>query len=250
MRLLSPLEERLCIKMLDGLPNINLFPNIINDEIGQCVIYTESGSESMVEIGFVNEKATTVSGFLKDEIRNEIIRISRVIITAVSLIQLLEKEGYILLHQTATFPTVFQFGPGRSNNQTKYVGFPLPDVQVRKLVIEYLNKDIIVTDEFRRFCSSGWFRKGFIARDEQRFRRQITIAYSALFVATIVGAINAGINIHTKFYTTGTKINQAQIDTLVKSLKVVGSKTDSLDVYITKSIEFVNKQLKAKNIHK
>jgi hypothetical protein len=169
---------------------------------------------------------TTQNAFPTDEETNVIIQrvedISVEILTAVNLFKMLENEGYILLLRRATIvPNESKFGGCISGLPSITHGFADPSVS--GLLLEYVHKEIIVTEEFRRFCEQG-----FIARDEQRFRRQIRIPTIGLYVAIAALLVNAVFNILPKV-TGGTKIKQEQIDTLAAGLRSVGIKLDSLN---------------------
>jgi hypothetical protein len=133
---------------------------------------------------------------------------------------MLEKEGYILLLQRATnIPNDSMFGGCIGN--MPLVSYQFADPSVSDLLIEYVHKDIIVTEEFQRFCGQR-----FVSRDEQRFRRQIGITTSALVVAIAALLVNTFFNFLPKF-TGGTKIKQEQIDTLANGLKSIEVKLES-----------------------
>ena len=135
---------------------------------------------------------------------------------------MLEKEGYIMLIRRATnLPNTSKFGGCIGGMPS--VRHQFSDPNIARLLIDYNSKEIEVTDEFRRFCDHG-----FVGRDEQRFRRQISRSTSALVIAITALLLNIFFNLLPKF-TGGTKIKQDQIDILVSGLKSVENKVDSLN---------------------
>ncbi|MBK9718260.1 MAG: hypothetical protein IPO85_12270, partial [Saprospiraceae bacterium] len=115
--------------------------------------------------------------------------LTQLVLTLVNLIRILENDGYIILVQTADrVSSQSQFGNCVINETKIYKEFP--DKNVIKLLLEYVEKEIVITEEFRRFCN-----KGFIARDEQRYKKQFIISTSALVVAICALCINTCINV-------------------------------------------------------
>lgn len=90
--------------------------------------------------------------------------------------------------------------------------------------------DIIPTDEFRRFCS-----RGFIARDEQRFQRQIHFTVGALAVSTLLLVLNMAFTFWPKM-TGESKKTLIKLDSMITDIHEIRStlfspkKTDSLQV--------------------
>lgn len=147
--------------------------------------------------------------------------ISLIILETVNLIKLLEKENYILTLQRAPNENEFKFGGCIGN--VPQISYPFADENISKLLIEYLQKEIYVTEEFRRFCLYG-----FIARDEQRFRKQFRITITALIVTIIALLLNTIFNLLPKI-SGGTKIKQEQIDNIRNDLRQINSNIDSLN---------------------
>ncbi len=148
-----------------------------------------------------------------------VFEVEDMLFTTVALIELLEKEGFLLIYQTNS---VFKIEGGRYvklENTTLGKGTEsgmkreIEDERYIDLMLKYCIKDIIPTDEFKRFC-----KRGFIARDEQRFRRQWLIAISALLVSVISSMANLK-----NFFSGGIKIKQEEIESIrldVEKIKV------------------------------
>jgi len=217
MRILSDTEKDLCRRILKGKNGYNVIPNIIDDKLQQVLISIDKSSNK-VEIIFPvrsiqlkNEDTQTIIERIND--------VSLLIVTICNLIALLEKEGYIMTVNQATEPnTKSKFGQG-TGNMPNNVSHRFPDRKVNDLLVEYVDKNIIITPEFERFC-----KKGFIARDEQRFTRQIRLAYCAFGVALFAALVN----VSSKF-SNGTAIKQQQIDTLSSSLTRITVRLDTLN---------------------
>lgn len=98
----------------------------------------------------------------KDEESNAIIEkveeISELVLQLVNLLQLLVKEGYVLMLERGSNskePKTF----GRCFRNTLSIDYTFKDQNIIDLFCEYTNKEFYVTEEFRRFC-----KKGYIAR--------------------------------------------------------------------------------------
>src|SRR5882672_9973677 len=99
MRLLNGEEQALCIKILDGNGHNNYLGNIIDHQLeGVCI-------SVLFDTGIVNLEFTIQNQFPTDKETEHIIeRVSQIsieILTAVNLINILEKDGYIMLLQRA-----------------------------------------------------------------------------------------------------------------------------------------------------
>ena len=107
---------------------------------------------------------------------------------------------------------------GRCVTNLPNIIYDFKDQSVINLLCEYTNKEIYVTEEFSRFC-----KKGHIARDEQRFKRQISITQIALGVAILALLLNVGINLVKKTPDSIT-INKIQIESIKESIDKIHSK--------------------------
>lgn len=221
MRLLSKEEKELCKIMLDGNDGYNCIQNIIDHKLKDILV---SVNKTKKEVGVLFPVWTNdVSKLPVEKIQTRLNEVGLLILTTCNLISLLEKEGYIMVYQKASqVSDVSKFGQGVGNAPGD-VSHHFSDKKVSAILIDYIDKVIVTTAEFERFCA-----KGFIARDEQRFKKQIGIAYSALGVALFAAFVNLGFNIWTKF-SGGTAIKQEQIDTLSSGLKSVENKMDSIN---------------------
>lgn len=214
MRLLNIDEQEICSRILNGNGNNNYLGNIIDNKLRGVRISITRNTQN-VDLLFTIKNSTPTQDEI-DETLGRINEISLLILNVVNLIKLLEKENYIMLLQKATtIPNQSAFGQGITNLPAITHNFSDPEIS--KLLIDYIDKEIFVTEEFRQFCENG-----FIARDEQRFRRQIRITTSALCVAILALVVNTVFNLLPKF-TGGTKIKQEQIDSIRKDLKKISN---------------------------
>lgn len=152
------------------------------------------------------------------------------LIVMISILELLEKDGYVLLFRvSARTQDVYEFGrkdldPGNIEE------VPIIDDRTLTLLCKYSRKDIIPTDEFRRFCS-----RSFIARDEQRFQRQIHFTVGALAVSTLLLVLNMAFTFWPKM-TGESKKPLIKLDSMITDIHEIRStlfspkKTDSLPV--------------------
>lgn len=239
MRLLNKDEQEFCRRILNGNGNNNYLGNIIDDKLWGVRISITRSPQRNVDLLFTiqNQQPT------QEEIDMTLQRsqdISVLILNVVNLIKLLEKENYIMLLQRATqIPNQSMFGQGIGN--LPFITSNFSDPTISTLLIDYVDKEIFVTEEFRQFCKNG-----FIARDEKRFRRQIFITTSALCVAILALVINTVFNLLPKF-TSGTKIKQEQIDSIRTDLHKISSSIDTLNLQIktTTKIDTLKNQPKA-----
>jgi hypothetical protein len=237
MRTLNKDEQDLCKRILAGNGDNNYLGNIIDHKLyGVRISLTRNSKKVELLFTIQNSISTTEEQKMLIQRSNEI---SFLILNVVNLIKLLEKENYIMLLQRATvIPNQSAFGQGISN--LPYISNSFSDPTFSELLIDYVDKEIFVTEEFRQFC-----QQGFIARDEQRFRRQIRITTSALFVALIALLINTAFNLLPRF-TGGTKIKQEQIDSLRTDLKKINSNIDSISGLTKQTTKKIYDELKKK----
>lgn len=146
--------------------------------------------EKLTEVGLTVDSANRKAALLlppRSESNAEQLRFKAIstLLTMVSVLELLEKDGYVLLFRISS-RTEEQYRFGRKDVDLKdALVYPIIDDRTLTLLCKYSRKDIIPTDEFRRFCSHG-----FISRDEQRFKRQISFTVSALAVSTALLVLN------------------------------------------------------------
>ena len=221
MRLLNKTEQELCLSILAGHGHDNYLGNIIDNRLQGVSI---SGKRDTLDVELLfnfwsgGQLPTDQESY---NIIQRIEEISLLILETVNLINLLEKDNYILTLQRSPHNDTFKFG-GCVGNVAK-VSHHFADAKISQLLIEYLQKEIYATEEFRQFC-----RHGFIARDEQRFRKQFCITTTALVVAIVALLLNTVFNLIPKF-SGGTKIKQEQIDNIRSDLRQINSNIDSLN---------------------
>lgn len=189
MRLLSSQEKDLCRRILEGHGRYNCIPNLIDSDLsGVLINLNRIAKIATIEIPI---SKINLSDDETEVIIGQVKCVSQLILVTVNLIILLEKEGYILTYSSVSQEDgQSRFGQGVGNSE-QCVDHQLPDKKITELLIEYSSKDILVTDEFLRFCNNG-----FIARDEQRFKKQITVAYTALVVALLAAFVNLFFNLY------------------------------------------------------
>lgn len=224
MRLLNDLEKLYCERIVTGAnQKKNNMSLIVEPDLADVLvrIHRKKGVPS-VDVNFDNSnvvrttdsKTANSTWTSRIEDPNRLRSVYLNLITAVNLIKLLEKDGYVLTYQDDEIPEDVAFGRGKVDFGTMGLFYDMSDDDLIKDIKRYAVRDLIVTEEFRRFV-----HEGFIARDEQRYKRQIRTALIALIVASFAALSNFGFNLHTKFSKKETQISQNQIDTLVLSIE-------------------------------
>lgn len=189
MRSLNKEEQQFCNRILQGNGNNNYIGNIIDDKLDNVRIVMNRQNSSVqicVTISSQNPTDEDISYVIK---RNT--EVCELILEVVNLIQLLEKEHYIMtLRRANQFQNPMSMGRGIVNLPCS--SSDIPDSNITNLLIEYCEKEIYVTEEFRLFCN-----RGFISRDEQRFQKQIKLTYGALIISIFALFFNTSFNVYT-----------------------------------------------------
>lgn len=176
MRLLSKQEQALCWHILQGDGNNNYLANILDDYLDGCKHETDGYSLSTtIDIGS-NPKAQINQTFIVlpsrpkpegDALIDEAAPkwhdyVQRLLLEIVTLIELLEQEGYIILVQNTPIKYNFSLGTklksigGDIKREQIYSRrWEVDDPFINKLLIEYNPKEIYVTEKFRVFCANG-----------------------------------------------------------------------------------------------
>ena len=108
--------------------------------------------------------------------------IRRLILETVTLIKLLQQEGYIMLFMNAPEEPNSSIGAGPDilistdeEAQTIEITSEIEDASVIKLLAEYSSKEIYVTEEFRAFCANGC-----IPRSDVQFNQNLELTRQSL----------------------------------------------------------------------
>ena len=249
MRLLNKFEKELCKRILarrnENIRNSSLPVDRQHISISKLI---EDKIEGVCITVCFNPKKVTIHFNLPaiKNINEWVFEIEDMLFTTVSLIELLEKEGFLLIYQTNSLFKIEGDRYVKTESTTLGKGTEsgvkreIEDERYIDLLLKYCLKDIIPTDEFKRFC-----KRGFIARDEQRFRRQWLIALTALLVSVISSMANLK-----NFFSGGTRIKQEQIDSIRLDLKKINDGINALDNKNNKSADSLLEKIidKANNI--
>ncbi|MFP9114762.1 hypothetical protein ACLI1A_12540 [Flavobacterium sp. RHBU_3] len=209
MRLLNQTEKTLCDRILAGSGANNYIGNIIDRElVNTCILVSHTPMSASLEFTINNATPTKAE---TDWIISKTEEISLLVLHVVSLIKMLEKDGYILLLERGTNSRAAQKF-GRCVGNLPSVGYSFNDPNVISLLCDYTNKEIYTTEEFKRFCENG-----YVPRDEQRFRRQILFTQIALGVALVAFLFNIWSNLKDK-PEQEVKIDKVQYEELLKSM--------------------------------
>lgn len=224
MRTLNQEEKDLCSRILKGHGRNNFLGNLIDDKLNGVRIHIIKSLKQVTLLLQIREQLPTPDE--QDQLIARIEQIRDYLITAINLLHMLDKEGYILLIQNATqVDDEKQFGRGVRNLPA--ISSSFADGKIAELLIDYTDKEIYVTEAFREFCANN-----YVANDQYRFSRQIRIAKYALIVAASALVLNTFFNALTKL-SGGTAIKKEQIDTLSYRLKAIEDKlTDTLKVKV------------------
>lgn len=238
MRILNKNEQDLCLRILKGDGMNNTLSNLIDHKLEDVRISVKRTPPN-VDLLFTiqNQQPTDKES---EMVSKRIQEISKEILIVVNLINLLEKEGYIMLLQRANQFDQPPFGRGESNMPDIKHNFP--DQRISALLIEYTAKDIYATEEFKEFC-----KQNFIARDEQHFRRQICVTKVALIVTIIASVLNIIFSLVNIFFTGEVKIKQEQIDSIRIDLKSINSNIDTVNEKTRQATIKILEELKKKN---
>ncbi len=190
MRSLNKEEQLFCKRILQGNGDNNYIGNIIDDKLENVRIVMDRQNSS-VEIR-VTTSTQIPSAIDFDYVKKRNAEVCELILEVVNLIKLLEKEHYIMtLRRANQVQNPMSMGRGCAN--LSFIKSEIPDSNITKLLIEYCEKEIYITEEFRQFCN-----RGFIARDEQRFQKQINLTNGALIISILSLLINIGFNVYTQ----------------------------------------------------
>ncbi|MDR2269485.1 MAG: hypothetical protein LBF27_01150 [Sphingobacterium sp.] len=212
MRLLSSLEKDLCNQIIKHAGPNNFIGNIIDKHLQNvCIVVNRNNNSVSLEFTIRNNipsREETNAIFEKLE------EISMLTLQLVNLLQLLIKDGYIMmLKRSGNSQPIMRFGGCIGNMPS--VPYTFSDENITKLLLEYSDKEIYSTEEFKRFCE-----KGHIARDEQRFIRQITITQTALVITVLALLFNIYINLFYKKNNTVT-LNNLQMQSIHESIEKI-----------------------------
>ena len=190
MRSLNKEERQFCNSILQGNGNNNYIGNIIDDKLDNVRIVMNRQYSSVEILVTISNQSPTDEDLNYVKKRNT--EVCELILEVVNLIQLLEKEHYIMtLRRANQFQNPMSMGRGVVN--LPCISSDIPDSNITNLLIEYCEKEIYVTEEFRLFCN-----RGFISRDEQRFQKQIKLTYGALIISILSLLFNTGFNVYTQ----------------------------------------------------
>jgi hypothetical protein len=238
MRLLNREEQDFCRRILEGDGDNNYLGNIIDKKLWGVRISITRNPQN-VDLLFTIQNAQPTDEELEMTIQRSR-EISYLILNVVNLLKMLEKDNYIMLLQRATtIPNHSDFGQGVVNLPSISSNFSDPTIS--KLLIDFVDKEIFVTEEFRQFCQNK-----FIPRDERRFRKQSRNQWIAIGVALFAALTNFVFNTLAKL-SDGTKIKQEQVNTIREDLKAINSNLDSIGTQTKIASEKIIDELKKKN---
>ncbi|MEA2105128.1 MAG: hypothetical protein U9P82_00175 [Bacteroidota bacterium] len=229
MRILNKFEKYLVTQMcqVDWHGNLNI-PNLLDNYLQGLRIQIKR-EQNTVELLFEtqtvqpDENETTA---LIDKIGG----INQIIISTVNLISLLEKEGYIVLFNSATqIDNEVTFGQGAVN--LPFVTYTFPDEKTKNLLIDYTTKQIIPSTELDEYKKNK-----FLTRDDLKFRKNIRMAWIAILISIVSTISGLYFSVHNTYFKKPSEVYKPYIENIKKELKTNG--------------EFINKLIAVLNIFK
>lgn len=180
MRLLSKGEQELCRRILKGDGRNNYLANILDSYLPDAKIYVKK-EEQKVSIHY----KMFVRYYEAFPLFERDAQIRRLILEAVTLIKILEQEGYIMLFMNASEEPNSSIGAGPDKlisvggeEEIIEIESKISDPSVINLLIEYNPKEIYVTEEFRVFCANGC-----IPRSDVQFNQNLELTKQSLELA-------------------------------------------------------------------
>lgn len=177
MRLLSKQEQVLCRRILQGDGRNNYLANILDCYLPDAKITTNKEKQTVcIRYKMFAQDYENFPLFERDA------EIRRLILETVTLIKLLQQEGYIMLFMNASEGPNSSIGAGPDilistdeEAQTIEITSEIKDASVIKLLAEYSSKAIYVTEEFRVFCKNGC-----IPRSDVQFNENLELTRQSL----------------------------------------------------------------------
>ena len=177
MRLLSKQEQELCRRILQGDGRNNYLANILYSYLPDAKITTNKEKQTVcIHYKMFAQDYDYFPLFERDA------EIRRLILETVTLIKLLQLEGYIMLFMNASEGPNSSIGAGPDKlisvdeeEQTIEITSEIKDASVIKLLAEYSSKAIYVTEEFRVFCENG-----YIPRSDVQFNLNLELTRQSL----------------------------------------------------------------------
>lgn len=183
MRLLSKQEQELCRRILQGNGRNNYLANILDSYLPDAKITTNKEKQTgCIRYKMFAQDKDYFSLFERDA------EIRRLILETVTLIKLLQQEGYIMLFMNTSEEPNSSIGAGPDElirsvdgkEQTIEFKSEIKDASVIKLLAEYSSKEIYVTEEFKVFCENG-----YIPRSDVQFNQNLELTIQSLDKARI-----------------------------------------------------------------
>lgn len=130
---------------------VNLLMNLLDHRMGNdqiCCPYKEKDGYKIVD-----EIVVYVLKQGEDLMKNRCAEISQLLLTALTLLQRLEREGYITT-KASPFKDFSEISCGAGTPSTCLKKEVITDSTILELMNKYLPKEIFVTEKFESLCSS------------------------------------------------------------------------------------------------
>ena len=167
----------MCRRILKGDGRNNYLANILDSYLPDAKIYVKKEEQKVsIHYKMFVRYYETFPLFERDA------QIRRLILEAVTLIKILEQEGYIMLFMNASEEPNSSIGAGPDKlisvdgeEEIIEIESKISDPSVINLLIEYNPKEIYVTKEFRVFCANG-----YIPRADVQFNQNLELTHQSL----------------------------------------------------------------------
>lgn len=210
MRALDKAEKRF-VDSIISLQSPAFVANLIDALAPNLLIQQSTTLPGTLDIsyGIANGSPTAQE---KRKAQEAIEKLSIDLIVVLNLLKMLESEGYIVLYHAAPASPLSSIGSMATNSSSISMSFP--DSSFSKVLIDNWDKIIFVTPELKRFQS-----KGYISRDEQKFKVQRGLATGSLLISIFALLLTTYFNISKS--SSPTKINNEQFSEVLTTLQEI-----------------------------
>jgi hypothetical protein len=226
MRPLSSFEKRLLGKMIEISKQPEASNNIMNllDEDLEGVRLSVNREERTAQLMFEVHGVGLPTLLELQQITSRVTPLMQLIISAINLIQYLEKEGYVILFRRVEFPSnVVEFGRGATN--VPYQAFPIPDAKVVEFLIQGIELVIIVVEPLIQYVKDG-----YRTPEDRRHQQNLKWTRIGVVVAFVVGVLPAILSYSDDWTIDANQFAaiQSEYKTLNKNVHTIASRMDSI----------------------
>jgi len=167
-----------------------------------------------------------IEGEATDEVINWVIDsvddLEEIIAILVKLILYLEGKGYVASYKVTEEERKEEFIFGQGIVDNLKISMPFPDIEIVKLLIEYLFKEIVPLEPLKDLASHN-----FIPPEERRFRKQYRLAVTAILISIIIGVSVITLNIIAQ--NKNTEVSSKTSEIVVKGISALENINSSIE---------------------